>query len=84
MYNLHYFFIFYKYFSLEQKVSQLEDENHVMRQKALSASPKSNRPGFAKAFTEVCCYICVNIWDDNIADMLMYVEELLHLMVIHE
>ncbi|XP_015884396.3 myosin-15 isoform X3 [Ziziphus jujuba] len=38
--------------SLEQKVSQLEDENHVMRQKALSASPKSNRPGFAKALTE--------------------------------
>ncbi|KAA8546249.1 hypothetical protein F0562_003012 [Nyssa sinensis] len=34
--------------SLEEKLSNLEDENQVLRQKALSASPKSNRPGFAK------------------------------------
>ncbi|KAF3446114.1 hypothetical protein FNV43_RR11293 [Rhamnella rubrinervis] len=38
--------------SLEQKVSLLEDENHIMRQKTLSASPKSNRPGFARALPE--------------------------------
>ncbi|XP_024022707.1 myosin-15 [Morus notabilis] len=38
--------------SLEEKVSLLEDENHIMRQKALSMSPKSNRPGFAKAQPE--------------------------------
>lgn len=40
--------------SLEEKVSVLEDENLIMRQKSLSASPKSNRPGFAKAVPEVC------------------------------
>ncbi|KAH7574460.1 hypothetical protein JRO89_XS03G0299300 [Xanthoceras sorbifolium] len=38
--------------SLEEKLSHLEDENHVLRQKALSASPKSNRPGLTKTFSE--------------------------------
>ncbi|XP_062160286.1 myosin-15 [Alnus glutinosa] len=38
--------------SLEDKLSLLEDENHVLRQKALSVSPKHNRPVFAKAFSE--------------------------------
>ncbi|KAB1219847.1 Myosin-15 [Morella rubra] len=38
--------------SLEEKLSLLEDENHVLRQKALSVSPKRNRPGSAKAFSE--------------------------------
>ncbi|GLT54732.1 hypothetical protein SLA2020_279070 [Shorea laevis] len=35
--------------SLEEKLSLLEDENHVLRQNALSVTPKHNRPGFAKA-----------------------------------
>lgn len=43
----------YLNYSLEDKLSLLEDENHVLRQKALSVSPKHNRPGFAKAFSEV-------------------------------
>lgn len=53
-------FLFFINYSLEQKVSQLEDENHIMRQKTLSASAKSNRPGFAREPPEVCC-IYVNI-----------------------
>ncbi|KAH7835175.1 hypothetical protein Vadar_023570 [Vaccinium darrowii] len=36
----------------EEKVCSLEEENHVLRQKTLSASPKSNRPGFVKPFLE--------------------------------
>ncbi|RVW52270.1 Myosin-15 [Vitis vinifera] len=38
--------------SLEEKLSSLEDENHVLRQKALTPSPKSNHPGFVKSFSE--------------------------------
>ncbi|KAJ0090740.1 hypothetical protein Patl1_13760 [Pistacia atlantica] len=38
--------------SLEEKLSRLEDENHVLRQKALSASPRANRSGLAKAFSD--------------------------------
>ncbi|KAE9599821.1 putative myosin ATPase [Lupinus albus] len=38
--------------SLEENVLSLEDENHVLRQKAISAPPKSNRPGLAKSFSE--------------------------------
>ncbi|KAK9273704.1 hypothetical protein L1049_018514 [Liquidambar formosana] len=38
--------------SVEEKLANLENENQVLRQKALSTSPKSNRPGFAKAFSE--------------------------------
>ncbi|OIW03133.1 hypothetical protein TanjilG_11770 [Lupinus angustifolius] len=38
--------------SLEEKVLSLEDENHVLRQKAISAPPKSIRPGLAKSFSE--------------------------------
>lgn len=41
------------YYSLEEKLSNLEDENHVLRQKVFSASPKS-RHGFAKQFSDVC------------------------------
>ncbi|KAK7281724.1 hypothetical protein RIF29_09962 [Crotalaria pallida] len=37
---------------LEEKVLSLEDENHVLRQIALSAPPKSNRSGVAKSFSE--------------------------------
>ncbi|KAK7310692.1 hypothetical protein RJT34_08353 [Clitoria ternatea] len=37
---------------LVEKLSSLEDENLVLRQKALSAPSKSNRPGFAKALSE--------------------------------
>lgn len=43
----------------------LEEENHVLRQKALSAPPKSNRPGFAKSFSEVsfpCIYTVTRIY----------------------
>ncbi|XP_059642620.1 myosin-15 [Cornus florida] len=38
--------------SLEEKLSNLDDENHVLRQKALNASPRSNHPGFAKPFLD--------------------------------
>ncbi|CAK9168641.1 unnamed protein product [Ilex paraguariensis] len=38
--------------SLEEKLSNLEGENHVLRQRALSVSPKSNRPGLAKPFLD--------------------------------
>ncbi|KAI4377827.1 hypothetical protein MLD38_015400 [Melastoma candidum] len=38
--------------SLEAKLSNLENENHVLRQKALTGSPKSSRPGLVKAFSE--------------------------------
>ncbi|XP_044471628.1 myosin-15 [Mangifera indica] len=38
--------------SLEEKLSRLEDENHVLRQKALGASPRANRLGLAKAFSD--------------------------------
>ncbi|KAL1315385.1 hypothetical protein HN51_042153 [Arachis hypogaea] len=38
--------------SLEGKVLNLEEENHVLRQKALSAAPKSNRSGLAKSLSE--------------------------------
>ncbi|KAI7991220.1 Protein OPAQUE1 [Camellia lanceoleosa] len=37
--------------SLEEKLWNLEDENHVLRQKALS-SPKGSCPGFVKPFLE--------------------------------
>lgn len=48
-----YFVIYFLIHSLEEKLSNLEDENHVLRQKSLSATPKSNRPGFAKPFLDV-------------------------------
>ncbi|XP_062101076.1 myosin-15 [Humulus lupulus] len=38
--------------SLEEKVSVLEGENQVMRQKALTVTPKSNRPGFARTYSD--------------------------------
>ncbi|MED6156822.1 hypothetical protein PIB30_017982 [Stylosanthes scabra] len=38
--------------SLEGKILNLEEENHVLRQKALSAAPKSNRSGLAKSLSE--------------------------------
>uniref|UniRef100_A0A0A0KD22 Dilute domain-containing protein n=1 Tax=Cucumis sativus TaxID=3659 RepID=A0A0A0KD22_CUCSA len=38
--------------SLEEKLSILEDENHVLRQRALTATPRSNRPNFARALSE--------------------------------
>ncbi|TKY74852.1 Myosin-15 protein [Spatholobus suberectus] len=38
--------------SLEEKLLSLEDENHVLRQKALSVSPKSNHQGFTKSLSE--------------------------------
>ncbi|KAE9446189.1 hypothetical protein C3L33_21913, partial [Rhododendron williamsianum] len=38
--------------SFEEKLCSLEDENHVLRQKTLFASPKSNRPGVVKPFLE--------------------------------
>lgn len=38
--------------SMEEKLSNSEDENHILRQKALSATPRSNRPGFAKSFSD--------------------------------
>ncbi|KAK7383370.1 hypothetical protein VNO78_29047 [Psophocarpus tetragonolobus] len=37
---------------LEEKILSLEDENHVLRQKALSTPLKSNRPGFAKSMSD--------------------------------
>ncbi|PPD90210.1 hypothetical protein GOBAR_DD12831 [Gossypium barbadense] len=37
---------------LEEKLSHLEDENHVLRQKALTPSPKSNRSNFLKSFSD--------------------------------
>ncbi|CAJ1972908.1 unnamed protein product [Sphenostylis stenocarpa] len=37
---------------LEEKLTSLENENHVLRQKALSTPLKSNRPGFAKSMSE--------------------------------
>ncbi|CAL5340856.1 unnamed protein product [Camellia sinensis] len=41
--------------SLEEKLCNLEDENHVLRQKALS-SPKGSCPGFVKPFLELMKY----------------------------
>ncbi|OMO67020.1 IQ motif, EF-hand binding site [Corchorus capsularis] len=38
--------------SLEEKLSHLEDENHVLRQKALTPSPKTSRTNFAKSFSD--------------------------------
>ncbi|KAK8581891.1 hypothetical protein V6N13_144886 [Hibiscus sabdariffa] len=37
---------------LEEKLSHLEDENLVLRQKALTPSPKSNRASFLKSFSD--------------------------------
>ncbi|GMG99196.1 hypothetical protein Nepgr_001036 [Nepenthes gracilis] len=39
--------------SLEEKQSNLEDENRVLRQRALSISPKRNRPGFVKPLSDM-------------------------------
>ncbi|XP_027357060.1 myosin-15-like [Abrus precatorius] len=38
--------------SLEEKLLSVEDENHVLRQKALNVSPKNNQPVFTKSFSE--------------------------------
>ncbi|XP_058786006.1 myosin-15-like isoform X5 [Vicia villosa] len=38
--------------SLEEKLLSLENENQVLRQKALTVSPKSNRPSFTKSSSE--------------------------------
>lgn len=43
------------YISMQEKLSNLEDENHILRQKALGATPRSNRAGFAKPFIDVSC-----------------------------
>ncbi|CAM8910154.1 unnamed protein product [Rhodiola kirilowii] len=37
---------------LKEKLKGLEEENHVLRQKAFSASPKGSHPGFAKAYLD--------------------------------
>ncbi|XP_057248607.1 myosin-15 isoform X3 [Beta vulgaris subsp. vulgaris] len=39
--------------SMEDKSSNLENENLVLRQKALNQSPKRNRPGFVRAFSDI-------------------------------
>ncbi|KAK9683914.1 hypothetical protein RND81_10G174600 [Saponaria officinalis] len=39
--------------SMEEKMSNLENENLVLRQKALSLTPKSNRSGFVKPFSDM-------------------------------
>lgn len=44
-----FFLSIYLNYSLKEKLSLLEDENHIMRQKALAVSPKSNRRGSEKA-----------------------------------
>ncbi|KZV36499.1 myosin-15-like [Dorcoceras hygrometricum] len=36
--------------SMQEKFLNLENENHILRQKALNPSPRSNRPGFVKPF----------------------------------
>ncbi|KAL8502056.1 hypothetical protein ACS0TY_021255 [Phlomoides rotata] len=38
--------------SMEEKLSNFEDENHVLRQKILNASPRSNLTGFAKPIVD--------------------------------
>ncbi|XP_019258831.1 PREDICTED: myosin-15 [Nicotiana attenuata] len=38
--------------SMQEKLSNLEDENHILRQKALGVTPRSNRAGFAKPFVD--------------------------------
>ncbi|CAN0918399.1 XI-I [Linum grandiflorum] len=38
--------------SLEKKLALLEDENHVLRQKALSVSPKGNNSSLVKSFSD--------------------------------
>lgn len=38
--------------SMEEKLSTLENENHILRQKTLSVSPRSNRAGFVKPFLD--------------------------------
>lgn len=48
-------------YSLEEKLSVLEDENHVLRQRALNATPRSNRPNFVRALSEVR-YFVNNMW----------------------
>lgn len=39
--------------SLEEKLSNLDGENLVLRQKTLTSTPKSNLPGFPKPFMDV-------------------------------
>ncbi|KNA05554.1 hypothetical protein SOVF_189230 [Spinacia oleracea] len=39
--------------SMEDKLSNSENENRVLRQKALNLSPKRNRPGFVKSFSDM-------------------------------
>lgn len=38
---------------MEEKLLTLENENHILRQKTLSVSPRSNRAGFVKPFLDV-------------------------------
>ncbi|KAL7159103.1 hypothetical protein ABFS83_01G006500 [Erythranthe nasuta] len=38
--------------SMEEKLKNLENENHIMRQKTLNVSPKSNRAAFVKPFLD--------------------------------
>lgn len=38
--------------SFKEKLSNLEDENHVLRQKALNATPRSIRAGFTKSLSD--------------------------------
>lgn len=49
------FFSLFRFFwnSLEEKLSNLEDENHVLRQKALAVTPRSIRASIAKPFIDV-------------------------------
>lgn len=45
--------------SMEDKLSNSENENRVLRQKALNLSPKRNRPGFVKSFSDVSMSLLV-------------------------
>ncbi|KAL1552298.1 myosin-15 [Salvia divinorum] len=38
--------------SMEEKLSNLENENHILRQKTLFVTPRTNRAGFAKPFVD--------------------------------
>lgn len=59
--------ICFSLFSLDEKLSRLEDENHVLRQKTLTVTPKSNRSSLVKAFSEVSCIFesqCICLFSD--------------------
>ena len=53
----------FSFCSMEEKLSNSEHENLVLRQKALNPSPKRSRPDFVKSVSDVSIFKCTDMFE---------------------